>query len=61
MGKAQVKPDGTLVPAPGTIEAFQTYLKLAPTGPWAPQAQASIDSLQGKTSLEYKAQPKRKN
>jgi tetratricopeptide (TPR) repeat protein len=61
MGKAQVKPDGTLVPAPGTIEAFQTYLKLAPTGPWAPQAQASIDSLQGKASLEYKAQPKRKN
>jgi len=59
MGKAQVKPDGTLVPAPGTIEAFQNYLKLAPTGPWAPQAQASIDSLQGKTSLEYKA-PKRK-
>ena len=29
MGKAQVKPDGTMVPAPGTIEAFQTYLKLA--------------------------------
>ena len=32
MGKAQVKPDGTMVPAPGTIEAFQTYLKLAPSG-----------------------------
>lgn len=54
MGKAQVKPDGTMVPAPGTIEAFQTYLKLQPSGPWAPQAQASIDSLQGKESLEYK-------
>jgi len=60
MGKAQVKPDGTLLPAPGTIEAFQTYLKLAPTGPWAAQAQASIDSLQGKTSLEYKAPKKTK-
>ena len=54
MGKAQVKPDGTMVPAPGTVEAFQTYLKLQPSGPWAPQAQASIDSLQGKESLEYK-------
>ncbi len=54
MGKAQIKPDGSLVPAPGTVEAFQTYLKLAPSGPWASQAQASIDSLQGKESLEYK-------
>jgi tetratricopeptide (TPR) repeat protein len=58
MGKAQVKPDGTLVPAPGTIEAFQTYLKLQPSGPWASQAQASVDSLQGKQSLEYKKQKK---
>ena len=54
MGKAQVKPDGSMVPAPGTLEAFQTYLKLQPSGQWAPQAQASIDSLQGKESLEYK-------
>jgi tetratricopeptide (TPR) repeat protein len=60
MGKAEVKPDGTLVPAPGTIEAFQTYLKLAPNGPNAAAAQASIDSLQGKTSLEYKSAPKKK-
>jgi len=59
IGKAQVKPDGTLVPAPGTIEAFQTYLKLAPTGPWAAQAQASIESLQGKESLEYKKNQKK--
>ena len=59
MGKADYRADGTVVPAPGTIEAFQTYLKLAPTGPWAAQAQASIDSLQGKASLEYKA-PKKK-
>jgi tetratricopeptide (TPR) repeat protein len=58
MGKAEIKPDGTMVPAPGTLEAFQTYLKLAPTGPWAVQAQASIDSLQGKATLEYKKQKK---
>jgi tetratricopeptide (TPR) repeat protein len=58
LGKATVKPDGSMAPAPGTIEAFQTYLKIAPSGPWAPQAQASIDSLQGKESLEYKKNKK---
>jgi len=58
MGKATVKPDGSMNPAPGTVEAFQTYLKIAPTGPWAPQAQASIDSLQGKESLEFKKNKK---
>jgi tetratricopeptide (TPR) repeat protein len=59
IGKAQVKPDGTMVAAPGTVEAFQTYLKLDPNGQFATQAQASIDSFQNKTSLEYKA-PKKK-
>jgi tetratricopeptide (TPR) repeat protein len=54
MGKATVKPDGTLVAAPGTIEAFQTYLKLDPNGKHTAEAQASIDSLSGKTNLEYK-------
>lgn len=54
MGKATIKPDGTMVPAPGTIEAFQTYLKIAPNGPMAPQAQASLDTLEGKQNLEYK-------
>jgi len=60
MGKAQIKPDGTMVPAPGTLEAFQTYLKLQPSGPWASQAQASIDSLQSKASVEYKKAPQPK-
>jgi tetratricopeptide (TPR) repeat protein len=54
MGKAQVKPDGTMIPAPGTIEAFQTYLKLQPNGTYAATAQASIDALSGKQSLEYR-------
>lgn len=54
MGKAQIKADGTLVPAPGTIEAFKAYLKLAPTGQWASAAQGSIDALQGKEAIEYK-------
>ena len=59
MGKAEFKPDGTVVPAPGTIEAFQNYLKLDPKGQWAPAAQASLDQLQGKVSTEYKSGKKR--
>jgi tetratricopeptide (TPR) repeat protein len=61
MGKATVKPDGTLVPAPGTVEAFQTYLKLAPTGAYAATAQGSIDALQSKENLEYKKTGKSKH
>jgi tetratricopeptide (TPR) repeat protein len=61
MGKATVKPDGSMVAFPGTIEAFQTYLKLAPTGQWAATAQGSIDALQGKESLEYKKTGKGKH
>jgi tetratricopeptide (TPR) repeat protein len=60
MGKAEIKPDGTMVPAPGTLEAFQTYLKLAPTGPHAAEAQASLDTLSGKAAMEYKSEKKKK-
>jgi len=54
MGKAQIKPDGSMQAVPGTLEAFQTYLKLAPSGQWATASQQSIDTLQGKTNMEYK-------
>ncbi len=54
LGKATVKGDGTMVPAPGTIEAFQTYLKLDPNGKHSAEAQASIDAISGKANLEYK-------
>jgi tetratricopeptide (TPR) repeat protein len=60
LGKAEAKPDGTVVPVPGTIEAFQNYLKLQPNGPWAQAAQASIDSLKAAVPTEYKAQKKKK-
>jgi tetratricopeptide (TPR) repeat protein len=59
MGKAGVNPDGSIAPVPGTVEAFQTYLKLAPTGKYATQAQDSLKALQTKADLEYKA-PKKK-
>jgi len=60
MGKAEYKPDGSMLPVPGTLEAFQTYLKLEPKGEWAAAAQASLDQLQGKVQTEYKAPPKKK-
>jgi tetratricopeptide (TPR) repeat protein len=60
LGKAEYKPDGTVVAAPGTVEAFQTYLKLAPKGEWAAASQASLDQLQGKVETEYKAPKKSK-
>jgi len=59
LGKMQYKADGTLQPMPGTLEAFQTYLQLAPNGPYATQAQASVATLQGKVETEYK-KPKKK-
>jgi tetratricopeptide (TPR) repeat protein len=61
MGKmGQPKPDGTFDVVPGTVEAFQTYLKLQPTGQWAQAAQASIDTLKSSVPTEYKAPKKKK-
>jgi hypothetical protein len=61
MGKmGPPKPDGTFDVVPGTIEAFQTYLKLQPSGEWAQAAQASIDTLKAAVPTEYKAPPKKK-
>jgi tetratricopeptide (TPR) repeat protein len=55
------KPDGTVDYAPGTLEAFQTYLKLQPSGQWAQAAQASIDTIKSAVPTEYKAQKKKKS
>lgn len=54
LGKATTKPDGSILPFPGTVEAFQTYLKLEPTGSHAAEAQSSIEYLSAKTTMEYK-------
>jgi tetratricopeptide (TPR) repeat protein len=59
LGKAEYKPDGTVVPVPGTVEAFQNYLKLQPNGQWAQAAQASLDQVQGKVPTEYKKAKKK--
>jgi len=59
LGKAQFKPDGTIQPVPGTVEAFQTYLQLAPSGSYATAAQASLTTVQGKVETEYKKAKKK--
>jgi tetratricopeptide (TPR) repeat protein len=60
MGKVgPPKPDGTFDVVPGTIEAFQTYLKLEPNGQWADAAKACIDQLKGTVPTEYKKAKKK--
>ena len=61
LGKAEYKPDGSVVVVPGTIEAFENYLKLQPKGQWAQAAQASLDQLRATVPTEYKAQKKKKS
>ena len=59
LGKAGIKPDGSVDVVPGTVEAFQTYLKLQPNGQWAQAAQASLGQIQGKVQTEYKKEKKK--
>jgi tetratricopeptide (TPR) repeat protein len=54
-GKAQVDTaSGKIVPAPGTVEAFQKYLELAPTGIYAQPAKDMIASLGSTVDTNYK-------
>lgn len=52
VGKAAIGADGKVTPVPGTVEAFQKYLELAPTGQWAPSAKEMMTTLG--TSVETK-------
>ncbi|MEZ5366675.1 MAG: tetratricopeptide repeat protein [Bryobacterales bacterium] len=60
VGKAETKEDGSIIPAPGTVEAFQKYLELKPDGPNAPSAQMMITSLTGAVETEFSNKPKKK-
>jgi len=61
MGKATMGPDNKIVPAPGTVEALQTYLQLDPNGKYAATAQGMLQSIQGAVQTEYKATKKKKS
>jgi len=58
MGLAQVDATtGKVTPAPGTLEALQKYLELAPTGPNAEAAKGLIDTISGPVSTSYGTKP----
>jgi tetratricopeptide (TPR) repeat protein len=61
MAKATIDKDGKVIPAPGTVEALQTYLQLDPNGKYAPSAQSMLQTLTGQVQTEFKKEkPKKK-
>ena len=60
VGTAQMKEDGSVVPAPGTVEAYQKYLDLDPQGAYAASAQAMVQSLSGKLETTFEKPKKRR-
>jgi tetratricopeptide (TPR) repeat protein len=61
LAKATIGPGGTQVPAAGTVEAFQKYLELTPSGPNAQNAKDLLASLGSsvETSFGKKKPPKK--
>ncbi len=54
IGKASFAADGKVTPVAGTVEAFQKYLELAPTGQFADPAKAMLESMNAKVDTAYK-------
>jgi len=54
VGKASFAADGKVTPVPGTVDAFQKYLQLAPTGQFADSAKGMLSSLDAKVDTAYK-------
>ena len=67
MGKATVGTDGKMTPVPGTAEAFQKYLELAPNGNQADTAKAMLESIGSSVETKFakpgekKTTPKKKS
>ena len=51
-GMATVDSSGKIAPAPGTQEALQKYLELAPDGPNAAAAKSLIETMGGSVSTK---------
>ncbi len=62
LGKATTSADGKVVPAPGTVEAFQKYLDLDPNGKFSAEAKNMIATLGStvKTTYENPNEEKKK-
>ena len=54
LGKASFAADGKVTPVAGTVEAFQKYLELAPTGQFADSAKGMLTSMDAKVDTSYK-------
>ena len=53
MYQMKMSPEGKPIPAPGTLEAFQKYLELDPSGPFAAQAQQMLSVVEMSVETEY--------
>jgi tetratricopeptide (TPR) repeat protein len=60
LSKAQVSADGKVTPVPGTIEAFQKYLELDPSGPFAESSKGSLAALTTQVETQFSAKPQKK-
>lgn len=61
MGKLDMDPKtGKIIPAPGTIEALEAYLRLDPQGRHAEEAQSMLQTVQGSVETTFKKQKKGK-
>jgi tetratricopeptide (TPR) repeat protein len=54
VSKVTTSADGKMVPVPGTIEAFQTYLQLKPDGSYAQQSKDMLAMLGSTVDSTYK-------
>jgi len=59
VSKAQIAADGKVTPAPGTIEAFQKYLELAPTGTYAQPSKDMLATLGSSIQTKFGEAPKK--
>jgi tetratricopeptide (TPR) repeat protein len=55
MSKAQTTADGKVIPPPGTLEAFQKYLELKPTGPFADSAKGMLQAIQSTLTTTFES------
>jgi tetratricopeptide (TPR) repeat protein len=54
VSKATLAADGKMTPVPGTVEAFQKYLELAPNGQFAEGAKGMLETFNTKVDTSYK-------
>ena len=60
VGNAETQPDGTVVPAEGTLEAFEKYIELEPNGQFTAAAQSMLTGLSASVETQYEDTTKKK-